>query len=310
MAPEILRYEFYDAKVDLWSVGAVTYEMLTGRPPYRADNHVQLLQKIERSMDVIRFPDENGGRNDSASTSSQLSLSDLVPGIEPTSQETENTSETAAVITLATNRLRADLDPEIKDLIRQLLKRNPKERMEFPDFFVHPALKPKPKSPIVTTFVPSGVDTEFANLSIANSIREATSESIIGGQMVPEGSLFNRDRHMPVAQVSGSSLGGSTPPSQPTSLAHAAAITGGLAATNSNASSSIVSRTSDTTTTPFVPAELPRYEYDIPADRNYSPSSTNASTGTSTTKRKRDSNTSKQRYCRYWLWCRYFSLVL
>jgi serine/threonine-protein kinase ULK/ATG1 len=55
MAPEILRYERYDAKADLWSVGTVLYEMATGRPPFRAGNHVELLRKIEASEDVIRF---------------------------------------------------------------------------------------------------------------------------------------------------------------------------------------------------------------------------------------------------------------
>lgn len=58
MAPEILRYEKYDAKADLWSVGTVLYELMTGRPPFRAANHVDLLRKIERAQDKIRFPDE------------------------------------------------------------------------------------------------------------------------------------------------------------------------------------------------------------------------------------------------------------
>ncbi|KAG6038913.1 Serine/threonine-protein kinase [Claviceps citrina] len=58
MAPEILRYERYDAKADLWSVGTVLYEMVTGRPPFRARNHVELLRKIEAAEDVIRFPRE------------------------------------------------------------------------------------------------------------------------------------------------------------------------------------------------------------------------------------------------------------
>lgn len=57
MAPEILRYEKYDAKADLWSVGTVLYEMVTGRPPFRASNHVELLRKIERGDDRIAFPD-------------------------------------------------------------------------------------------------------------------------------------------------------------------------------------------------------------------------------------------------------------
>ncbi|KHO00744.1 Serine/threonine-protein kinase [Metarhizium album ARSEF 1941] len=58
MAPEILRYERYDAKADLWSVGTVLYEMMTGRPPFRARNHVELLRKIEAAEDVIKFPRE------------------------------------------------------------------------------------------------------------------------------------------------------------------------------------------------------------------------------------------------------------
>jgi serine/threonine-protein kinase ULK2 len=58
MAPEILRYEKYDAKADLWSVGTVLYEMAFGRPPFRASNHVELLRKIEQGEDKIRFPKE------------------------------------------------------------------------------------------------------------------------------------------------------------------------------------------------------------------------------------------------------------
>ncbi|CAO3588228.1 unnamed protein product [Absidia cylindrospora] len=57
MGPEILSYKKYDAKADLWSVGAVLYEMMTGRPPFRAQNHLELLKKIQDNNDVIRFPD-------------------------------------------------------------------------------------------------------------------------------------------------------------------------------------------------------------------------------------------------------------
>jgi serine/threonine-protein kinase ULK/ATG1 len=58
MAPEILRYERYDAKADLWSVGTVAFEMIVGKPPFRASNHVELLRKIENGNDNIRFPKE------------------------------------------------------------------------------------------------------------------------------------------------------------------------------------------------------------------------------------------------------------
>ncbi|KAJ5579772.1 uncharacterized protein N7459_005757 [Penicillium hispanicum] len=87
MAPEILRYEKYDAKADLWSVGTVLYEMVVGRPPFRATNHVELLRRIEKGEDRIRFPEENPASDD------------------------------------------------IKKLIRGLLKRNPVERLNFPEFF-------------------------------------------------------------------------------------------------------------------------------------------------------------------------------
>lgn len=58
MAPEILRYEKYDAKADLWSVGTVLYEMVVGKPPFRASNHVELLRKIEKGEDRIKFPED------------------------------------------------------------------------------------------------------------------------------------------------------------------------------------------------------------------------------------------------------------
>ena len=55
MAPEILRYQKYDAKADLWSVGAILFEMIAKRPPFTGANHMQLLQNIERQE--LRLPD-------------------------------------------------------------------------------------------------------------------------------------------------------------------------------------------------------------------------------------------------------------
>lgn len=97
MAPEILRYEKYDAKADLWSVGAVLYEACVGKPPFRAQNHVELLRRIEKGEDRIVFPDERPVKEGEAS-----------PHKVP---------------------------EDVKSLIRGLLKRNPIERMSFADFF-------------------------------------------------------------------------------------------------------------------------------------------------------------------------------
>lgn len=104
MAPEILRYEKYDAKADLWSVGAVTFEMTVGKPPFRAQNHVELLRRIERGEDRIKFPDD---RSPSASTE---------PGREELPPPTK-------------------VPDDLKAIIRGLLKRNPVQRMSFADFF-------------------------------------------------------------------------------------------------------------------------------------------------------------------------------
>ena len=49
MAPEILKYRKYDAKADLWSVGAILFEMVVGNVPFTGQNQVQLLHNIERS---------------------------------------------------------------------------------------------------------------------------------------------------------------------------------------------------------------------------------------------------------------------
>lgn len=95
MAPEILRCQQYGPEVDLWSVGTVLYEMLVGKPPFRAQNHVELLVKIDKGDDKIKFPTERD------------------PGVsEP-----------------------------LKELCRELLKKDPKDRMTFQKFFAHPCVQ-------------------------------------------------------------------------------------------------------------------------------------------------------------------------
>lgn len=103
MAPEILNYQKYDAKADLWSVGAVLYEMAVGKPPFRAQNHIELLKKIEHSKG-IKFPDE-----------------------DPQAQTRVNGEEIV-------------VPSDVKKLIRSLLKRNPAERCSFDEFFGSTAL--------------------------------------------------------------------------------------------------------------------------------------------------------------------------
>ncbi|OSD00427.1 kinase-like protein [Trametes coccinea BRFM310] len=117
MAPEILSYQKYDSKADLWSVGAVLYEMAVGKPPFRAQNHIELLKKIEDSKG-IKFPDEDP----QAVARAQAKGDELKP-----------------------------VPQDIKMLIRALLKRTPAERASFEDFFTSTAMVkskfPRPREP-------------------------------------------------------------------------------------------------------------------------------------------------------------------
>eukprot|EP00128_Syssomonas_multiformis_P007009 Colp12_sorted_trinity150504_noHs@18134 len=57
MAPEILKNNSYDGKADLWSVGTIIYECITGSAPFKASNHMELCKKIELSKDNISYPE-------------------------------------------------------------------------------------------------------------------------------------------------------------------------------------------------------------------------------------------------------------
>jgi len=53
MAPEVLSRQRYDAKCDLWSVGCIAWEMLTGAPPFTASSPMELLDIINSSLPVL-----------------------------------------------------------------------------------------------------------------------------------------------------------------------------------------------------------------------------------------------------------------
>jgi serine/threonine-protein kinase ULK2 len=152
MAPEILRYEKYDAKADLWSVGAVLYEMATGKPPFRAQNHVELLRKIERGEDRIRFPDER----------------------DPKQNSTDGDGDKAREKPPA----RAVAD-DIKRLCRALLKRNPVERLGFDHFFEEAA-----------TVATDGPAKAMIQAGVADAlIRDKISQDMVVGIEQQEGAF-------------------------------------------------------------------------------------------------------------------------
>lgn len=124
MAPEILRGSKYDAKSDLWSLGGILYEMITGKPPFRAQNHIELLRKIERGDGWVRFPDETPDMH--------LQRETLTSRVQ---------RKSALQMPSSAPIIRAHSSPsvpeDLKDLVRKLLNRNPVERMGFEEFFLN-----------------------------------------------------------------------------------------------------------------------------------------------------------------------------
>lgn len=53
VAPEVLEGELYGASCDCWSIGVLTYILITGNPPFYADdifNLFEVVKKCEYSM--------------------------------------------------------------------------------------------------------------------------------------------------------------------------------------------------------------------------------------------------------------------
>ncbi|KAG0469310.1 hypothetical protein HPP92_018638 [Vanilla planifolia] len=63
MAPEIMKLQKYDAKADLWSVGAILFQLVTGKTPFTGNNQIQLLQNIVKSHQ-LHFPSDNNLSNE------------------------------------------------------------------------------------------------------------------------------------------------------------------------------------------------------------------------------------------------------
>ncbi|ODV88540.1 hypothetical protein CANCADRAFT_20311, partial [Tortispora caseinolytica NRRL Y-17796] len=55
IAPEVLLGEPYDSAVDWWSLGAVTFDLLTGSPPFTGNNYSKIIEKITKSKLVLPF---------------------------------------------------------------------------------------------------------------------------------------------------------------------------------------------------------------------------------------------------------------
>lgn len=55
MAPEVVQGKPYGKACDWWSLGALGYDLLTGSPPFRANNHAKLQEKIVKQKLVLPY---------------------------------------------------------------------------------------------------------------------------------------------------------------------------------------------------------------------------------------------------------------
>jgi serine/threonine protein kinase len=149
MAPEILKGEKYDAKTDLWSVGAIIYEMVTGRPPFKAQNHIELLRKIEKGDGWIRFPDESPDQHFTQSREYGNGIGNQrrhKQSMQYPQSVPVNLNNGFNMKTLGSNPRNfqsfkiPNIPEDLKMLTRMLLSRDPIRRMSFEEFFIHPTV--------------------------------------------------------------------------------------------------------------------------------------------------------------------------
>ncbi|KAL2336293.1 hypothetical protein Fmac_010739 [Flemingia macrophylla] len=157
MAPEIIDNQKYDAKADLWSVGAILYQLVIGRPPFDGNSQLQLFQNILASTE-LHFPSE-------------------------------------ALI---------ELHSDCLDLCRNLLRRNPDERLNFKAFFNHNFLQePRPtmtveqlqfhQSERVTARQLGGSASEKLSQSRSNChVESFVDDPVVGSSAVNETMLLQR----------------------------------------------------------------------------------------------------------------------
>ena len=59
MAPELIKEQPYNKKADLWSLGAIIYELIVGQPPFYANSYPKLISKIQKENVFLQIMQTN-----------------------------------------------------------------------------------------------------------------------------------------------------------------------------------------------------------------------------------------------------------
>ena len=50
MSPELIQHKKYNSNTDLWSIGVIIYEMITGDPPFKVNNYQELIKEMKKNI--------------------------------------------------------------------------------------------------------------------------------------------------------------------------------------------------------------------------------------------------------------------
>ena len=50
MSPELIQHKKYNSNTDLWSIGVILYEMITGDPPFKVKNYKELIKEMKKNI--------------------------------------------------------------------------------------------------------------------------------------------------------------------------------------------------------------------------------------------------------------------
>mmetsp|Transcript_18283 Transcript_18283/g.24107 ORF Transcript_18283/g.24107 Transcript_18283/m.24107 type:complete len:683 (+) Transcript_18283:476-2524(+) len=115
VAPEVLRGS-YNHKCDMWSIGVITYMLLSGRPAFYGENQREILEAVKRGK--FEFPDEIFKF---VSPLAKDFISKLLV-IDPVKRLSAEECQQHAWLSLHTEKPEAEISPEVVESLKDFQK--------------------------------------------------------------------------------------------------------------------------------------------------------------------------------------------